>query len=122
MTTAITIGFLNGINGKPGFFFRTPKMGVEASENRDQYFRELRLDRVAIVELGLAILAIGLSVLVLIQGVWLLFLSLAGFGVLTLKSMNLSRTLRSTIRSRFTQEMKIQSLPLDARDGSPTRG
>jgi len=120
MMTAITIGFLNGINGKPGFFFRTPKMGVEATENRDQYFRELQLDRVAIVELGLAVLAIGLSVLVLIQGVWLLFLSLAGFGVLTLKSMNLSRTIRSTRRTRFTQEIKIQSLPVNARDGNPT--
>ena len=95
MVTAIAIGFLNGIKGKPGFFFRTPKMGVENNENSNQYFRELRLDRVAIVEVVLAILAIGVSVLVLMQGVWLLFLSLAGFGALTLKSMNLSRNLRS---------------------------
>ena len=95
MVTAITIGFLNGIKGKPGFFFRTPKMGVESNENSNQYFRDLRLDRVAVVEAVLAILSIGASVLVLMQGVWLLFLSLVGFGALTLKSMNLSRTIRS---------------------------
>src|SRR5712664_2064950 len=93
MTTAICIGFLQGIRGRPGFFFRTPKSGVESNENSKQYFRDVRHDRIAIAETALASLAIGLSLVALIEGVWVLFLSLAGFGVLTLKSMNLSRIL-----------------------------
>src|SRR2546428_203307 len=91
MTTAICIGFLQGIRGRPGFFFRTPKSGFESSERSRQYFRDVQHDRIAIAEAVLAILAIGIGVIVLTEGVWVLFLSLAGFGVLTLKSMNLSR-------------------------------
>jgi len=91
MTTAICIGFLQGIIGRPGFFFRTPKSGGESTEKSKQYFRDVKHDRIAIPEGALAIFAIGTSVVVLREGVWVLFLSLAGFGVLTLKSMNLSR-------------------------------
>src|SRR3989454_1184475 len=91
MTTAICIGFLQGIRGRPGFFFRTPKSGIESNERSRQYFRDIRHDRIAVAEAVLAILAIGIGVIVLTEGVWVLFLSLAGFGVLTLKSMNLSR-------------------------------
>jgi hypothetical protein len=91
MTTAICIGFLQGLGGRPGFFFRTPKSGVESNERSRQYFRDVRHDRIAIAETVLAILAIGIGLIVLTEGVWVLFLSLAGFGVLTLKSMNLSR-------------------------------
>jgi len=93
MTTAICIGFLQGIRGKPGFFFRTPKSGVESNEGSKQYFRDVQHDRIAIAETVLASLAIGIGLIVLAEGVWVLFLSLAGFGVLTLKSMNLSRIL-----------------------------
>ncbi len=93
MTTAICIGFLQGVRGRPGFFFRTPKSGIERSDTTKQYFRDIRHDRIAIAETVLASLAIGLSLIVLIEGVWVLSLSLAGFGVLTLKSMNLSRIL-----------------------------
>ncbi|HEV2119203.1 MAG TPA: glycosyltransferase family 2 protein [Candidatus Bathyarchaeia archaeon] len=96
MTTAICIGFLQGIRGRTGFFFRTPKSGVESGEISRQYFRDVQHDRIAIAEAVLAILAIGISVIVLLEGVWVLFLSLAGFGVLTLKSMNLSRSLRAS--------------------------
>ncbi len=96
MATAICIGFLQGIIGRPGIFFRTPKSGVESSETSKQYFYDVRHDRVAIAEAVLAILAIGFSAIVLMEGVWVLFLSLAGFGVLTLKSMNLSRIVRSS--------------------------
>jgi len=91
MTTAICIGFLQGIRGRPGFFFRTPKSGFESSEGSRQYFRDVQHDRIAVAEAVLAILAIGIGLIVLTEGVWVLFLSLAGFGVLTLKSMNLSR-------------------------------
>jgi len=34
MTTAIMIGFLNGMRGRTGFFFRTPKHGLPANLNR----------------------------------------------------------------------------------------
>jgi cellulose synthase/poly-beta-1,6-N-acetylglucosamine synthase-like glycosyltransferase len=95
MVTAISIGFLNGIRGKPGFFFRTPKSGGQSSPSSRQYFHDIRLDKVAIAEGTFAILAIAISVVVLTKGVWVLFLSLIGFGVLTLKSMNLSRILGS---------------------------
>jgi hypothetical protein len=95
MTTAICIGFLQGIRGRPGFFFRTPKSGVESNERSRQYFRDVQHDRIAVAEAVLAILAISISVIVLTERVWVLFLSLAGFGILTLKSMNLSRVFRS---------------------------
>ena len=95
MTTAICFGFLQGIRGRPGFFFRTPKSGIESNERSRQYFRDIRHDRIAIAEAVLAILAIAIGLIVLTEGVWVLFLSLAGFGVLTLKSMSLSRILWS---------------------------
>jgi hypothetical protein len=94
MTTAICIGFVEGISGRPGFFFRTPKSGVEINEVTRQYFRDVKHDRVMIAETVFASLAIVISVIVLTKGVWVLFLSLAGFGLLTLKSMNLSRVIR----------------------------
>ena len=90
MTTAIMIGFLNGMRGKPGIFFRTPKHGPEAAANK-QYHRDIRLDRIAIAEGILATAALAMSIIVLLDGVWALTLTLAGFGALTLKSMNLSR-------------------------------
>jgi len=91
MTTRICIGFLQGMRGRPGFFFRTPKSGVENNGRNRQYFLDVSHDRIAIAEAVLAILAIGIGVIVLTKGVWVLFLALAGFGVLTLESMNLSR-------------------------------
>ncbi len=104
MTTAICIGFLQGIRGKPGVFFRTPKSGVESNERSRQYFRDVRHDRIAIAETVLASLAIGIGLIVLTEGVWVLFLSLAGFGVLTLKSMNLSRIFES--RRQISEEKR----------------
>jgi cellulose synthase/poly-beta-1,6-N-acetylglucosamine synthase-like glycosyltransferase len=91
MITATSIGFLNGIRGKSGYFFRTPKVGVGNPHENMHYFRDLRLDKIAIVEGLLSAIAIGLSILIAFHGVWFLALSLAGFGVLTLKSINLSR-------------------------------
>src|SRR5467141_363891 len=100
MTTAICIGFLQGIRGRSGFFFRTPKRGVEGSERTKQYFRDVRHDRIAIAEAVFAILAISIGLIVLISGVWFLSLTLVGFGVMTLKSMNLSRILRLRVREK----------------------
>jgi cellulose synthase/poly-beta-1,6-N-acetylglucosamine synthase-like glycosyltransferase len=95
MMTAISIGFLNGIRGKPGVFFRTPKTGLGGGEKNKQYFRDIHFDRVAIAEVILSVLAVAIGVAVLMKGVWVLFLSLAGFGILTLKSMKLSKLFRS---------------------------
>lgn len=91
LMTAISIGFLSGISGTHGSFFRTPKTGPDANQVTRQYFKDIRLNKVAVVEGGLAITAILLSVAILEKGVWLLFLSLLGYGILTLKSMSLSR-------------------------------
>ena len=91
LMTAISIGFLSGISGVHGSFFRTPKTGPEANLATRQYFRDIRLDRNAIAEGVLASVAIVLSISIIEKGVWLLFLSLLGFGVLTIKSMNISR-------------------------------
>jgi len=91
MVTATSIGFLNGIRGKSGFFFRTPKTGFENQHGNMHYFGDLRLDKIAVAECFLSAMAIGLSILIALQGVWFLALSQAGFGVLTLKSINLSR-------------------------------
>ena len=100
MTTAIMIGFLNGIRGKTGFFFRTPKHGLMTDGDK-QYHRDIRLDRIAIAEGALAVLALAMSIFVLLDGVWALALTLAGFGTLTLKSMNLSKNLK-TVRPLYS--------------------
>src|SRR5207249_11420287 len=75
MTTAICIGFLQGIRGRPGFFFRTPKSGVESNERSRQYFRDVRHERIDIAEKVLASLAFGIGLIVLAEGEWVLFLS-----------------------------------------------
>ena len=93
MLTATSIGFVNGIMGKTGYFFRTPKAGPGTELARTHYFRSIRLDNAAAVEISLAGLAIVLSALVFLRGVWFLGLTLVGFGILTLKSLNLSRLL-----------------------------
>src|SRR5207247_8436367 len=102
MTTAIMIGFLNGVRGKTGFFFRTPKHGLGRDGNM-QYHRDIRIDRIAIAEGILATMALAMSIIVLLEGVWALALTLVGFGALTLKSMNLSRvfSIKSTPVSSF---------------------
>jgi cellulose synthase/poly-beta-1,6-N-acetylglucosamine synthase-like glycosyltransferase len=91
LMTAISIGFLRGLSGTHGSFFRTPKTGPDANQGTRQYFKDIRLDKNAIIEGALAVAAVVLSIAIIEKGVWLLFLSLFGFGVLTIKSMNLSR-------------------------------
>ena len=111
MTTAIMIGFLNGVRGKEGFFFRTPKYGP-GFQGEQHYHRDILLDRIAIAEAILSIAALGMSVIVLLDGVWTLALTLAGFGALTLKSMDLTRYL-STKRTE-TQDHTLTSYPVAA--------
>jgi cellulose synthase/poly-beta-1,6-N-acetylglucosamine synthase-like glycosyltransferase len=91
MLTAISIGFLSGVSGKKGSFFRTPKAGDESTPGENGYFRALKPDRTTITEGALAIFAILLALLVALRGTWFLALALAGFGALTLRSMSLSR-------------------------------
>jgi hypothetical protein len=94
MLAAISFGFLNGVRGQMGRFFRTPKSGPIPDVIRTNYFQSLRLGRTAVGEGLLAIIALVMCVFVLFKGVWFLGLSLLGFGVLTLKAMNLTRLLR----------------------------
>ena len=98
MTTAIMIGFLNGVRGKTGFFFRTPKYGPE-QQGEKQYHRDIQLDKIAIAEATLSTAAIAMSIIVLLSGVWTLALTLAAFGLLTLKSMNLTRFIANRQKS-----------------------
>ena len=88
-----SIAFFYGIFDRTGFFpYRTPH-GGSGEATKMPYFRHLTNDKNAIVEAVLAIAAILLAVWVFRDGVWFLSLSLVGFGIFTLKSMNLSRHL-----------------------------
>jgi cellulose synthase/poly-beta-1,6-N-acetylglucosamine synthase-like glycosyltransferase len=90
-----SIGFFYGVFDRLGFFvYRTPKSGSEKEMTKTKYFNSLTNDRNAIVEGVLSTAAIILAALVLFQGVWVLSLSLGGFGLFTLKSMNLTRHLK----------------------------
>jgi len=90
-----SVAFFYGVFDRKGFFsYRTPHSGSGEVTKRS-YFRHLTNDRNAIIEGVLALAAIGLAVMVLLDGVWFLSLSLVGFGIFTLKSMNLSRHLQT---------------------------
>lgn len=89
-----SVAFFYGVFDRTGFFkYRTPHGGSEEATKKS-YFRHLTNDKNAIVEGVLAIVAIALAVLVFWDGVWFLSLTLLGFGIFTLKSMNLSRHLQ----------------------------
>lgn len=89
-----SVAFFYGIFNRTGFFaYRTPHGGAGEAAKRS-YFHHLTNDKNAIVEGVLAIAAIVLAGKVFLDGVWFLSLSLVGFGIFTLKSMNLSRHLQ----------------------------
>jgi cellulose synthase/poly-beta-1,6-N-acetylglucosamine synthase-like glycosyltransferase len=89
-----SMGFFYGVFDRMGFFlYRTPKSGAEKEMTKTSYFRHLTNDRNAIVEGILGVAGIILAWFVLIHGVWFLAISMAGFGIFTLKSMNLTRHL-----------------------------
>ncbi len=89
-----SVAFFYGIFDRTGFFpYRTPH-GGSGEATKMSYFHHLTNDKNAIVEIILAVAAILLAVKVLFDGVWFLSLTLAGFGIFTLKSMNLSRHLQ----------------------------
>jgi cellulose synthase/poly-beta-1,6-N-acetylglucosamine synthase-like glycosyltransferase len=90
-----SVAFFYGIFDRPGFFsYRTPH-GGSGEAPKKSYFQHLTNDRNAVIEGALAMLGIILAFMVLLDGVWFLSLTLLGFGVFTLKSMNLSRHLQT---------------------------
>jgi cellulose synthase/poly-beta-1,6-N-acetylglucosamine synthase-like glycosyltransferase len=104
-----SIGFFYGVFDRVGFFlYRTPKSGSIEEMTKTSYFQHLRNDRNSIVEAALGVAGIVFAWLVFIHGVWFLALSMAGFGIFTLKSMNLTKHLalrrpRLSVRSGPTQ-------------------
>ena len=87
-----SIGFFYGVFDRMGFFlYRTPKSGSAKEMTKTSYFQHLRNDRNSIVELVLGVSGVVFAWFVFIHGVWFLALSMFGFGLFTLKSMNLTR-------------------------------
>jgi cellulose synthase/poly-beta-1,6-N-acetylglucosamine synthase-like glycosyltransferase len=87
MFTISAISFVRGLAGGRSEFFRTPKRGVTGSFPEDSQPQEGAAVRVA--EGGLSALAAVLSIPMFLLGQYLLGLSLLGFGIVTLKSMEL---------------------------------
>ena len=89
-----SIGFFYGVFDRMGFFlYRTPKSGSVKEMTKTSYFRHLSNDRNSVVEAVLGVAGIVFAWFVFIHGVWFLALSMLGFGIFTLKSMNLTRYL-----------------------------
>ena len=94
-----SIGFFYGVFDRMGFFlYRTPKSGSAKEMTKTSYFQHLRNDRNSIVEMILGVSGIVFAWLVFIHGVWFLALSMFGFGLFTLKSMNLTRAISIRLR------------------------
>jgi len=90
-----SIGFFYGVFDRKGFFvYRTPKSGPVKEMTKTTYFQHLTNDRTAFVEAILGVAGIILAWMVFIHGVWFLAISMFGFGLFTLKSMNLTRNFR----------------------------
>ena len=94
-----SIGFFYGVFDRMGFFlYRTPKSGSEKEMTKTSYFQHLSNDRNSFVELLLGAAGILLAWFVFVHGVWFLAISMFGFGLFTLKSMNLTRYFPRTAR------------------------
>jgi cellulose synthase/poly-beta-1,6-N-acetylglucosamine synthase-like glycosyltransferase len=90
-----SIGFFYGVFDRKGFFvYRTPKSGSAREMTKTTYFQHLSNDRTAFVEAILGVAGIIFAWMVFIHGVWFLAISMLGFGIFTLKSMNLTRNFR----------------------------
>jgi cellulose synthase/poly-beta-1,6-N-acetylglucosamine synthase-like glycosyltransferase len=92
MFTISALSFVAGLAGRMGTFFRTPKGGDSETRADDQQPGEGHL--VLVAEGSVSALSVALSVPMVLQGQILLGLSLAGFGLVTLKSMELSSYLK----------------------------
>jgi cellulose synthase/poly-beta-1,6-N-acetylglucosamine synthase-like glycosyltransferase len=96
MLTLSTLGFFYGVFDRMGFFlYRTPHAGGAEHMTKTHYFQSLANDRNAIIEGILAVGGIILGLFVLLHGMWFLAISMSGFGLCTLKSMNLTRGLNA---------------------------
>ena len=94
-----SLGFFYGVFDRLGFFvYRTPKSGAVKEMTKTTYFQHLTNDRNSIVEVILGSAGILFAWFVFIHGVWFLAISMFGFGLFTLKSMNLTRYLRLSQR------------------------
>ncbi len=112
MMTLGSIGFFYGVFDRLGFFlYRTPKGGAAKDIPRTKYFRNLTNDRNSIVEGVLSISALVLAVPVAIHGIWFLGLSMLGFGLFTLKSMNLTRNWRTDVTKKAPHEITAEITP-----------
>jgi len=90
-----SLGFFYGVFDRLGFFvYRTPKSGSVKEMTKTTYFQHLSNDRNSMVEVILGSAGILFAWFVFIHGVWFLAISMFGFGLFTLKSMNLTRHLR----------------------------
>jgi cellulose synthase/poly-beta-1,6-N-acetylglucosamine synthase-like glycosyltransferase len=87
MFTISAISFVRGLAGGRAEFFRTPKRGATGTLPQDHQPREGSGVRLA--EGGLSVLAAVLSLPMFLRGQYFLGLSLLGFGLVTLKSMEL---------------------------------
>ena len=89
------IAFIQGIFRKSTPYFKTPKTGDKKFTKEVDYNRELKLWKVSYLELAFSLVGIFLGAYSLYVGVWVLGLSMFGFSILTIKSLNLSRLFRS---------------------------
>lgn len=85
------ISFVGGLIGRKGEFFRTPKTGGKAAEGA--YSQSGEGLGILLLEGSVSVLSAVLSFPAIFLGQYFLGLSLLGFGLVTLKSMELSRYL-----------------------------
>lgn len=89
------IAFIQGLFRKSTPYFKTPKSGEKKFTKDIDYNRELKLWKVSYLELAFSLVGAFLGAWSLYVGVWVLGLSMFGFSILTIKSLNLSRLLKS---------------------------
>ena len=115
-----SIGFFYGVFDRMGFFlYRTPKSGSAKEMTKTTYFRHLRNDRNSIVEAALGIAGVVFAWFVFIHGVWFLALSMLGFGIFTLKSMNLTRYITARVRRPTGQVGSVRSTSVETTETDP---
>ena len=86
------LSFAMGLVGRPGYFFRTPKKGASREMSDDAQKGEGA--GVLLFEGAASVLALLAVIPVLFLGQYFLSLALLAFGLVTLKSMELSRYIR----------------------------
>ena len=82
-------GFISGLLGKSGYFYRTPKMGNGQNESGARELFERRDKPLFIFEVFVCVSSFILSALMFVSGNYLPTLTLLGFAIVTLKSLNL---------------------------------